>query len=209
MGCSPLGSSVLGILQARILEWIAIPFSRGSSRHRDWTQVSHIAGGFFTIWATRECRSLTYPYSPREFIPGYLFVDCTEIFYLEKCWALASKPRWELYLETVRSRGCHVSDTVSPRVCFDNWKPLSSGAFSMHHEEETQACFCPHSLDECWNFLFPLWILEGGRGSPLWHQPKGALSPWSGSSKSAWLRLFFLFTFTSWPHSWRHCFSDG
>ena len=43
---------VCGILQARILECIAIPFSRGSSQSRDWIQVSRIAGGFFTSWAT-------------------------------------------------------------------------------------------------------------------------------------------------------------
>ena len=48
------GSSVRGILQARILEWVAIPFSRGSSWPRGWTWVSCIAGRFFTIWATRE-----------------------------------------------------------------------------------------------------------------------------------------------------------
>ena len=53
MDCSLPGSSVHGILQARILEWVAIPFFRGSSQPRDWTQVSCIAGGFFTIWATR------------------------------------------------------------------------------------------------------------------------------------------------------------
>ena len=52
MDCRPLGSSDHGILQARILEWIAIPFSRGSSQPRNWTQVSCIAGRFFTIWAT-------------------------------------------------------------------------------------------------------------------------------------------------------------
>ena len=52
--CSPPGSSLHGILQARILGWVAFPFSRGSSQPRDWTQVSHIAGGFFTSWATRE-----------------------------------------------------------------------------------------------------------------------------------------------------------
>ena len=46
--CSPPGSSVHGILQARILEWVAISFSRGSSRPRDQTQVSYIAGGLFT-----------------------------------------------------------------------------------------------------------------------------------------------------------------
>ena len=44
--------SVHGILQARILEWIAIPFSRGSSWPRDRTQVSHIAGRHFNLWAT-------------------------------------------------------------------------------------------------------------------------------------------------------------
>ena len=48
------GSSVHGILQAIVLEWIAIPFSRGSSWPGDWTQVSHIVDRRFTIWATRE-----------------------------------------------------------------------------------------------------------------------------------------------------------
>ena len=45
---------VHGILQARIPEWVAFPFSRGSSQPRDRTQVSHIAGGFFASWAVRE-----------------------------------------------------------------------------------------------------------------------------------------------------------
>ena len=48
-GCSPPGSSVCGILQASILEWVAMPFSRGSSQPRDQTQVPHIAGRFFTV----------------------------------------------------------------------------------------------------------------------------------------------------------------
>ena len=47
--CSPPGSSVHGILQARILEWVAIPFARGSSQPRNRTRVSCIAGRFFTI----------------------------------------------------------------------------------------------------------------------------------------------------------------
>ena len=54
MGCGLPGSSVHGILQARILEWVAIPFSRASSQARNRTQVSLIAGRFFTDWATRE-----------------------------------------------------------------------------------------------------------------------------------------------------------
>ena len=49
LDCSLPRSSVHGILQARILEWVAFPFSRGSSQPRDQTQVSRIAGGFFTI----------------------------------------------------------------------------------------------------------------------------------------------------------------
>ena len=59
MDCSLPGSSVHGILQARTLEWVAIPF-RGSSQPRDWTQVSPIAGGFFTLWATREAQMRSY-----------------------------------------------------------------------------------------------------------------------------------------------------
>ena len=56
MNCSLPSSSVHGILQARILEWVVFPFARESSQTRDWTQVSQIAGGFFTVWATRERR---------------------------------------------------------------------------------------------------------------------------------------------------------
>ena len=51
MDCSPPGSSVNGILQAKILEWVAIPFPRGSSQPKDRTQVSCIAGRFFTVWS--------------------------------------------------------------------------------------------------------------------------------------------------------------
>ena len=48
--------TVHGILQARILEWVAFPFSRGSSQPRDHTQVSCIAGTFFSSWATMEAQ---------------------------------------------------------------------------------------------------------------------------------------------------------
>ena len=54
--CSPPGSSVHGILQARILGWVVMPSSRGSSRPRDRTQVTRTGGRFFTIWATREAQ---------------------------------------------------------------------------------------------------------------------------------------------------------
>ena len=56
--------SVHGILQVRVLEWVAIPLSGGSPQPRDWTWVSCIAGRFFTIWATREAPTHTTPLSP-------------------------------------------------------------------------------------------------------------------------------------------------
>ena len=58
--CSLPGSSVHGIFQARILEWVAISFSRRSSQPRDWTQVFHTVGRRFTIWATGEVNSCIY-----------------------------------------------------------------------------------------------------------------------------------------------------
>ena len=54
----PMDYTVHGILQARILEWVAFPFSRGFSQPRDQTQVSRIAGRFFSSWATREASFL-------------------------------------------------------------------------------------------------------------------------------------------------------
>ena len=51
---------VHGILQARILEWAAVPLSNKSSQPRDQTQVSHIAGGFFTSWATRKAQNMQW-----------------------------------------------------------------------------------------------------------------------------------------------------
>ena len=72
----PPDSSVHGILQARILEWVAIPFSRGSSQPRDRTQVSHIAGRFFTIWATRE----TCPFKNLMQYSNYCWIISKSIF---------------------------------------------------------------------------------------------------------------------------------
>ena len=54
--CDHRNYTVHGILQARILEWIVFPFSRGSSQPRNWTQVSRISGGLFTSWAIVEAQ---------------------------------------------------------------------------------------------------------------------------------------------------------
>ena len=71
MDCSTPGSSVHGILQARILEWVAMPSSSRSSQPRARTQVSRIAGGFFTVWATRKA-----PTYPREDFIFFLLKEC-------------------------------------------------------------------------------------------------------------------------------------
>ena len=79
MDCSPPGSSVHGILQARTLELVAIPFSRRPSRPREWTCVSQIAGRFFTVWATSKARKIT----------KYIKITCI----INKCKWLSSKER--------------------------------------------------------------------------------------------------------------------
>ena len=75
MDCSPPGSSVHGIFWARILEWVAISFSRESSCPRDRTQVSHIAGRRFNLWATREALSKKKGLTniPDKLLPKYIW----------------------------------------------------------------------------------------------------------------------------------------
>ena len=71
---SPPDSSVYGIFQARILEWVAISFSRGSSQPRDQTQLSRIAGRCFNLWATRE--ALTFCHILLAFLRYYALFSC-------------------------------------------------------------------------------------------------------------------------------------
>ena len=66
-------SSVYEILQARIWAWVAVTFSRGSFQPRDWTQISLIACGFFTIWATRESIKIYYYVSV--YVVCFIYVD--------------------------------------------------------------------------------------------------------------------------------------
>ena len=83
------GSSVHGIFQARVLEWVAMPSCRGSSWLRDRIQISHIAGGCFTIWATREAHEdviNTVKKKKKRFAQR----KCSSVFYKQfwprKCW---------------------------------------------------------------------------------------------------------------------------
>ena len=69
--------TVHGILQARILEWVALPFSSGSSQPRDWTKISHIEGRFCTSWHTREAPSI-YNYCK-----NWLYFFCYTMYILQ------------------------------------------------------------------------------------------------------------------------------
>ena len=81
--------SVHGVLQARILTWVAISFSGGSSRFRDWSQVSCIAGSLFTDWAAREDPSLRK--ASFKMLPEDL---CLQVF-TPACWVWARLiPYW-------------------------------------------------------------------------------------------------------------------
>ena len=73
LDCNPPGSSVHGIFQAGILEWVTISFSRRSSQPTDLTRVSWVAGGFFTIWATKEDQSFWFPISSHFYFNKHYF----------------------------------------------------------------------------------------------------------------------------------------
>ena len=80
--CSPLSSSVHGILQARILEWVAISFYRASFWPREWTQITCTSGKFFTVWAIREAprtlESIAIPFFRGSSWPSdWTWVSCT------------------------------------------------------------------------------------------------------------------------------------
>ena len=85
LDCNPPGSSVHGILQARILKWVAFPFSRGSSQPRYWIWVSCVTGRFFYHWDTRELGALS-----RDLQLSFL----QSIFFI--CWLKFSSPLWFL-----------------------------------------------------------------------------------------------------------------
>ena len=74
--CDPMDYTVHGILPASLLEWVAVPFPRGSPQPRDRIQVSHIAGRFFTSWVTRERPGPLIPATKQLLILSY---TCTQI----------------------------------------------------------------------------------------------------------------------------------
>ena len=126
MDCSPPGFSVHGIFQARVLEWVAISFSRGSSQPRDRTRVSHTAGRCFTVWATREAHGKAYilpnlphykKYTPETCKPPYnshTLPRCLLCLYQIVPKSLTIDPWWtQMYFcDIVHAQGFYKCQTV-------------------------------------------------------------------------------------------------
>ena len=136
MDCSPPGSSVHGILQAGILEWVAIPFSGRSSSPRDGTQVCCTAGRFFTVWATR------ITYNGKRIWKRCICVQTSQVVQ----W-------WWIYLPVKKDAG---------NVGSNPWVGISSiskntGKF---HGQRSLSCYSPwgqkklDSADSAWLYMY-------------------------------------------------------
>ena len=124
MDCSPPGSSVHGVLQARIPEWVAISLSRGSSRPRNQIWVSWTAGRFFTDWTMREPFIINKLYylllinADSSYIPFYCLTesfrgDKNDVLYFSKIYL------WRCFTQ---GNNCTVKGKTLPRLnCINRW----------------------------------------------------------------------------------------
>ena len=136
MDCSLPGSSIHGIFQARILEWVAISFSRRSFWPRDWTQVSHLVGRHFTIWATRDSDIKRNPFKSvllpillmkinifldawlwNSFIGWYLRCIQFKIFFLKRSENWIWGGDW-LYSKNIRMSYIFPEQMFNRKMCF-------------------------------------------------------------------------------------------
>ena len=133
--CSPPGSAVHGIFQARILEWAAISFSKGSSQRRDQTWVSCIAERRFTILATKEAQNQVWP-DP--------FMELKPILFLELITTKTLPGKCTWYLE---GPALHEIKNIT------SWQARNLGGFGRAWEELTD------SASEIWHTVF-LWLVS-------------------------------------------------
>ena len=103
MDYSPPGSSVHGIFQARVLEWVAIFFSRGSSQPRDRTWVSHIVSRRFTDWATREVMNIYFNFNFK------LITNIFFFYYKYVLWNVWSTLYWKIICLKLKCNRCTLS----------------------------------------------------------------------------------------------------
>ena len=114
--CYPMDCTVHGILQARILEWAAVPFSRGSSQPGDTTQISHFAGGFFTSRATREAQDTHCSQDTHCLVLIGIHVSTAPsvtLFFLAKVFSQAESDFHDYCINSF----CQFSDTSLPSRC--------------------------------------------------------------------------------------------
>ena len=172
MDCSPPGSSVWRILQARILEWVAISFSRGSSLPRYWIWVSCIAGRFFTVWATREFQESMESISKEDLV--YPHESCYAVVRNEECtlwidgrnpggtWLAAKSKLQNCVITHIRvHRHMHATHTTHTRSCIESnqdslqcwlW-PLLNWAVGIGAEMEIQDFRDNFHPNTCLNFF--------------------------------------------------------
>ena len=124
MDYSPLGCSVHGILQAKILEWVAIPFSRGSSQPRDQTLVSCTAGRLCIMWATSEAQ-----FTPKLFMKSFQLKRGKNVQNNHVCMSLHKSLEMEIFLKLGRRardwivQGKPWMWNVREQVCCRQWVP--------------------------------------------------------------------------------------
>ena len=123
MDCRPPGSSVCGVLQARTLGWVAIPFSRASSWPRYWIQVSHIAGRFFTIWATREVAHHYLIFNFKR-LGKLLFSTYRKQISNVKKYRKPIFTSWEIIVSHSLRKHFHIHDELIPDYSFYSLKQL-------------------------------------------------------------------------------------
>ena len=142
MDCSPLGSSDHEVLQARIVEWVAMPSSRGSSQPRNRTQVSRIAGRYFTVWATWEAHQcLTLVRSPED--------TC---FYWIMCIKTNKLNNLSKVIQLARN---YHEDSEIFRLCISTE--------TMFSKRSSEGWNCSHHYIEC---LFKSWLFLGHHHLP-------------------------------------------
>ena len=127
--CSLPGSSVHGILQARILEWVAISFSRGSSRPRGQTQVFSIAGRHFNLWATREAPGIHWDKTiiqQNTCTPMFTAV----LFTIAKTWKQPKHPTTEEWIKKMWS----VSSVAQSCLTLCNPMNRNTPGLPVHHQ---------------------------------------------------------------------------
>ena len=162
--CSPPGSSVHGILQARILKWVTISFSRGSPRPRDRTRVSHIGGRHFNLWATREAQKAHDRHIKRALNTGVISV---RLVITLQCMEKVPGQPWKKSWRSVR---WECGNTLLPYLFYNETLPCSKWTGN--------AC-CEHKHKWKWSTALETWVLPLQRAT---HQTFSTLRTTTGFS---------------------------